>query len=146
MRKCKGAINKLFEHNLRVQLSDASFVQLQVHFNVGDFKFGQISPHAKLAEALNRLYTCMERVNGVVGILNLCRFNTQKELCDLVVNLGNRAVLETICNLIYRNDDKFRLVNGLILSDNGITTVAPLAVFAGAEFVVLDLSKNKVKT
>ncbi|XP_049317860.1 nuclear RNA export factor 2 [Bactrocera dorsalis] len=144
VRNCKAAINKLFEHNLRVQLSDASFVHLQVHFNVGDYKFGQISPHAKLVEALNRLYTCMERVNGVDGILNLCRFNTQMEFCDLVVNLGNCAVFETICNLIYGNDDKFRLVNGLILSDNGITTVTPLKVFAGAEFVVLDLSKNKI--
>lgn len=87
----------------------------------------------------------MERINGVDGVLNLCRFNTQAEFFDLVVNLGNRAVFEVICNLIYRNDEKFRLVNGLILSDNGITTVAPLTVFAGVEFGVLDLSKNKVK-
>uniref|UniRef100_A0A0A1XJM5 Nuclear RNA export factor 2 n=3 Tax=Zeugodacus cucurbitae TaxID=28588 RepID=A0A0A1XJM5_ZEUCU len=144
VRQCKAAINKLFENNLRIQLSDASFVQLQVKFNVGDFKFGQISPHAKLTEALNRLYTCMERINGVDGILNLCRFNTHPEFFDLYVNLGNRAVLEAICNLIYRNDEKFRLVNGLILSDNGITTVAPLTVFAGVEFVVLDLRRNKI--
>ncbi|XP_036339922.1 nuclear RNA export factor 2-like isoform X2 [Rhagoletis pomonella] len=143
VRQCKAAINKLFEQNLRIQLSDASFVNLQVQFNVGDFKFGQISPHAKLTEAINRLFTCMERINGVSGILNLSRFNAQTEFFDLIVNLGNRTVLETVCNLIYRNE-KFRLVNGFNLSENGITSVAPLAVFSGASFAVLDLRKNKI--
>ncbi|XP_020714770.1 nuclear RNA export factor 2 isoform X2 [Ceratitis capitata] len=144
VRQCKAAINKLFEQNLLIQLADASFVQLQMQFNVGEFKFGQISPHTKLTEALNRLYTCMERINGVEGILNLCRFNSNPEFVDLVVNMGNRGVFDTICNLIYRNDEKFRLVNGLILSDNCITTLAPLTVFAGVEFAFLDLRRNKL--
>ncbi|XP_053952894.1 nuclear RNA export factor 2 [Anastrepha ludens] len=143
VRQCKAAIKKLFEHNLRIQLSDASFVQLQVQFNVGDFKFGQISPHAKLTEVINRLYTCMEHFNGVSGILNLCRFNAQPEFFDLIINLGNRAVLEIICNLIHRNE-KFRLVNGLNLRDNCITTLAPLTLFASVDFEVLDLRGNEI--
>ncbi|XP_067648298.1 nuclear RNA export factor 2 isoform X2 [Eurosta solidaginis] len=144
VRKCKAAINKLFDQNLRIQLSDASFVQLQVKFNVGAFRHGQISPYAKLTDALNRLYTCMERVNGINGILNMARFNDQPEFFDLIVNLGNRAVFEGVCKLIYRNDEKFRSVNGLILSDNSITTVAPLTVFSGVDFSILDLRNNKI--
>ncbi|XP_067648299.1 nuclear RNA export factor 2 isoform X3 [Eurosta solidaginis] len=86
----------------------------------------------------------MERVNGINGILNMARFNDQPEFFDLIVNLGNRAVFEGVCKLIYRNDEKFRSVNGLILSDNSITTVAPLTVFSGVDFSILDLRNNKI--
>lgn len=146
VRQCQPALDKLFAQNLRVQLSNGLSVNLQVQLNVGEFKYGQISPISQITKALNTLYERMDELNGEEGILNLTRFCQNREFFDFEVNMGNRGVLERICDLIYRNDEKFRKVNGIIFSENGITTLAPLQLFAGVEFAVLDFRDNNVST
>lgn len=117
---------------------------LQVQFNVAEYKHGQISPINQISKALNKLYDSMEQLNGEGGILNLSRFNHNSELFDIIVNMGSRGVLERVFDLIYRNDERFRTINGIILSDNGISTMSPFKLFTGVEFAVLDLRNNNV--
>lgn len=112
---------------------------------MGEYKYGQISPISQLTKALNFLYARMEQRNGEDGILNLSLFAQNPEFYDVIVNLSNRGVLERICDLIYRNDEQFRNINGIILSNNEICTLAPLKVFSGVEFAILDLRENLVR-
>lgn len=144
MRQCQPALDKLFEKNLRLLMSNGDTVQLQVQLNVAEFKYGQISPINQITKTLNKLYDRMDSLDGEKGILDLTRFGQNSELFDVIVNLGNRSVLERIFDLIYRNDERFRNVTGIILRDNGITTMSPVKLFAGIEFSVLDLRDNLV--
>ena len=145
VRQCKAALDKLFKQNLTIQLSDSSFANLQVQLYVADFKVGQISPSAKIEHALTNSFDHLERFKDDDGILNLTNFSKNRFLWDMVVNLGNRSVLEKICDSIYRNDDRFRTINGILLAQNAIISVAPLAVFRGIDFAVLNLSDNLVR-
>ncbi|KAM7359106.1 nuclear RNA export factor 2 isoform 2-T2 [Cochliomyia hominivorax] len=88
----------------------------------------------------------MEHRNGEDGILNLSLFAQNPEFYDVVVNLSNRGVLERVCDLIYRNDEKFRTINGIIFSGNSINSLAPLKLFSGVEFAVLDLRDNLLRS
>lgn len=144
MRQCQPALDKLFAQNLRIRMTNGDMVQVQVQLNVAEFKYGQISPINQITKTLNKLYDRMESLDGEEGILNLSRFEQNSELFDIIVNLGNRSVLERICDLIYRNDERFRSVTGIILRDNGITTMSPFKLFSGVEFSILDLRDNKV--
>lgn len=138
-------MDKLFAQNLSLHLPKGIVVNLEVQLNVGEFKYGQISPIDQVAKALSSLYARMEHRNGEDGILNLSSFARNPELYDVVVNLSNRGNLERLCDLIYRDDAQFRSVNGIILSNNGINTLAPLKVFSGVQFAILDLSDNMVR-
>lgn len=111
---------------------------------MGEYKYGQISPISQINKALSSLYGRMEQRNGEDGILNLSQFARNPEFFDVVVNLGNRGVLERVCDLIYRNDEQFRNINGIILSNNEIVTLAPLKLFNGLQFAILDLRENMV--
>lgn len=115
---------------------------MQVRLNVAEFKYGQISPVNEMTRRLNVLLNKMEDEEG--GILNLSRFAQCPELQDVIINLGNRNHLERLCGLIYADADRFRKINGIIFSENGITTLEPFHVFAGSAFSVLDLRDNKV--
>lgn len=145
MRQCQPALDKLFARNLTLHLPKGIVINLKVQLNVGEFKYGQISPISQVTKALNSLYGRMEHRNGEDGILNLSLFAQNPEFYDVVVNLSNRGVLERVCDLIYRNDEKFRTINGIIFSGNDINTLAPLKLFSGVQFAVLDLRDNKVR-
>uniref|UniRef100_A0A1I8MGK3 Leucine Rich repeat protein n=1 Tax=Musca domestica TaxID=7370 RepID=A0A1I8MGK3_MUSDO len=146
VRQCQPALDKLFEKNLRLLMPNGDTVQLQVQLNVAEFKYGQISPINQITKTLNKLYDRMDSLDGEKGILDLTRFGQNSELFDVIVNLGNRSVLERIFDLIYRNDERFRNVTGIILRDNGITTMSPVKLFAGIEFSVLDLRDNLIES
>lgn len=146
VRQCQPALDKLFAQNLCLYLPKGIVINLQVQLNVGEFKYGQISPISQVTKALNALYGRMETRNGEDGILNLSLFAQNPEFYDVVVNLSNRGVLERVCDLIYRNDDKFRTINGILFSSNEINTLAPLKLFSGVQFVILDLKDNLVSS
>ncbi|XP_013107809.2 nuclear RNA export factor 2 [Stomoxys calcitrans] len=146
VRQCQPALDKLFAQNLRIFTSNGEPIQIQVQFNVAEFKYGQISPINQITKALNKLYDRMESIDGEEGILNLTRFDQNSELFDVIVNLGNRSVLGRIFDLIYRNDERFRSINGIVLRDNGITAMSPFKLFSGVEFSVLDLRDNNIQS
>uniref|UniRef100_A0A1B0G986 Nuclear RNA export factor 2 n=1 Tax=Glossina morsitans morsitans TaxID=37546 RepID=A0A1B0G986_GLOMM len=146
VRQCQSALDKLFAQKLRLRLPNGHSISILVQLNVADFHQGQISPITQITKALSQLYNSMERYNGEDGILNLSQFGRNPNFADVVVNLGNSGVLERICNLIYSNDEKFRNVNGILMKNNGIKTLAPLKQFTGVEFAILDLRDNKLRS
>ncbi|XP_073839253.1 nuclear RNA export factor 2 isoform X2 [Musca autumnalis] len=146
VRQCQPALDKLFEKNLRIVMPNGNTIQLQVQLNVAEFKYGQISPINQITKTLNKLYDRMDSLDGERGVLDLSRFGQHSELFDVIVNLGNRSVLERIFDLIYRNDERFRHIHGIVLRDNGITTMSPCKLFAGIEFTLLDLRDNKIES
>ncbi|XP_075161349.1 nuclear RNA export factor 2 [Haematobia irritans] len=146
VRQCPQALNKLFAQNLRIFTSSGVPVQLQVQLNVAAFNYGQISPINQITKTLNKLYDRMGSLDGEEGILNLARFDQNSELFDIIVNLGNRSVFARICELIFRNDERFRTIKGIILRDNGITTMSPFKLFDGIEFSQLDLRDNNIQS
>ncbi|KNC26297.1 Nuclear RNA export factor 2 [Lucilia cuprina] len=146
VRQCQPAMDKLFARNLCLHLPKGVVIHLKVQLNVGEFKYGQVSPISQVTKALNALYGRMEHRNGEDGILNLSLFAQNPEFYDVVVNLSNRGVLERVCDLIYRNDEQFRTINGIILSSNEINTLAPLKLFSGVQFAILDLSDNLLRS
>lgn len=129
VRQCQPAMDKLFAQNLCLHLPKGIVINIKVQLNVGEFKYGQISPISQMTKALNSLYGRMENYSGEDGILNLSLFSQNPEFYDVVVNLSNRGVLERVCDLIYRNDEQFRTINGIIFSSNEINTLAPLKLF-----------------
>ncbi|KAH8296249.1 hypothetical protein KR054_003636 [Drosophila jambulina] len=144
-RNCKQAIDNLFKLSLTITAYNDATIPIGVQLAVAESNMRQISPHFLIASAVDNLLKRLEQQNGVDGLLNLDNFGALPEFRNVVVSLGNPAILMNVCQVI-RNDPACGRVNGFIMTNNQIREVRHLSLLSNVDYALLDLSGNKIKS
>ncbi|XP_037933985.1 nuclear RNA export factor 2 [Teleopsis dalmanni] len=143
VRKCKPALDKLFDHNLQIYIKNGVSYNLSVILGIADYEFGQISAQSQIPEAVIRLLGELNFASD--GVVNLSEFRKNKEFNKVYINLGNSGVLDCICKTVFKSNN-FRHVNGINLANNGISVLTPLDIFKDTLLTRLDLRNNKISS
>lgn len=142
-RNCKLAIDNLFKLSLTISVGNGAAIPIGIQLAVAESNMRQISPHYLIASVVDNLLKRLEQQNGVDGLLNLDNFGAHQEFRNIVVSLGNPAILMNVCQVI-RNDPACCRVNGFIMTNNQIREVRHLSLLSNVDYALLDLSGNKV--
>lgn len=146
IRLCRSAIEKLFQNNLRLHISNC-VIHLSIRFQVAQFKLGQIYPAKKYTKAINEKMQKLVTCEGVPFVLDLEKFASSNEFENLVVNLSNKMSLQllfTTLDTLHTNNKIFEKLRGIRLSNNSIKTLDPISKLPVLDLELVDLRVNKV--
>lgn len=81
---------------------------------------------------------------GVAKVLNLDNFAQSPEFAELIFTLSNKCSLTLLCSTLTKHCDIFKIVNGIRLSNNQITDLAPFGLLPAIDIEMIDLRNNQV--
>ncbi|KAJ6634948.1 Nuclear RNA export factor 2, partial [Pseudolycoriella hygida] len=145
IRLCRQFLAKLFSLSLKFKMPDFYLIYLSVKLNVAEYKSDQIHHIATFERAFTERCNHYEMFEGVSKVLNLNNFAKSPEFAEIAFTLGNKSSLALLCSTITKHCDIFKVVNGILLSNNDLVELSPFAAIPAIDVQVIDLRNNKIR-